>query len=124
VEHGDLRGERSSPLQQHMDLGDYLLSNIIHMSDDRASVIDHQYVESSTDVHDGMRLVWNPGDYSPWMSMDEFLVKPLGLTNTYDTSQSYAQLQVFLLAFLDIFILHSNIGGDSQMHGTWRVIRQ
>jgi hypothetical protein len=41
VEHGDLCGERSSPLQQHMDLGDYLLSSISHMSDDRGSVIDH-----------------------------------------------------------------------------------
>jgi hypothetical protein len=99
VEHGDLHGERSSPLQQYMDLGDHLLSSNNHMSDDRGSVIDHQYVESPTVVHDGMRLVWSPGDYSPWMSMDEFLVKPLGLTNAYDTSQSYIQLQVFLLAF-------------------------
>jgi len=110
VEHGDLRGERSFPLHQHMDLGDYLLSSISHMSDDRGSVIDHQYVESPTVVHDGMRLVWSPGDYSPWMLVDESLVKPLGLTKGYDTSQSYTQLQVFLLAFSDTFIIYNNIG--------------
>jgi hypothetical protein len=124
VEHGDLRGERSSPLQQHMDLGDYLLSSINHMSDDRGSVIDHQYVESPTDVHDGMRIVWSPSDYSPWVSVDEFLVKPLGLTNAYDILQSYMQLQLFLLAFPDTYIIYSNIGEDMQLHGTWRVVRQ
>jgi hypothetical protein len=81
VEHGDLCGERSSPLQQYMDLGDHLLSSSSRMSDDRGSVIDHQYVESPTIVHDGMRLVWSSGDFSPWMSVDEFLVQRLGLTN-------------------------------------------
>jgi hypothetical protein len=124
VEHGDLRGKRSSPLQQHMILGDYLLSIISHMSDDRGSVIDHQYVESPVVVHDGMKLVWSPVDYSPWMSMDEFLVKSLGLTSTYDTSQSYIQLHAFRLAFPDTFIIYSSIGEDSQLNGTWRVIGQ
>jgi len=38
-----------------------------------------QYVDSPTVVHEGMRLVWIPGDYSPWMPVDEFLVKPLGI---------------------------------------------
>ena len=37
VEHGDFRGERSSPLQQYMDLGDHILSSSSHMSDDRGS---------------------------------------------------------------------------------------
>jgi hypothetical protein len=68
-----------------MDLGYYLLSSNSHMSDDRGSVIDHQYVESPTVVHDGMKLVWSLGNYSPWMMVDAFLVKNLGLTNTYDT---------------------------------------
>jgi hypothetical protein len=40
------------------------------------------------------------GDYSPGVPVDEFLVKPLGLTNAYDTPQSYIQLR-----------------------GTWRVVR-
>jgi hypothetical protein len=89
VERGYLREERSSPLQQHIDLRDYLLSSISYMGDDKGSVIDHQYVESPTVVHNGMRLVWSPGNYSPWMSMGEFLVKPLGWTKAYDTSQFY-----------------------------------
>jgi hypothetical protein len=124
VEHGDLSAERSSPLQKQMDLGVYLLSSISHMSDNRGSVIDHQYVDSHTVVHDEMRLVWILGDYSPSMWVDEFLVKPLGLTNGSDTSQSYTQLQVFLLAFPDTFIIYSSTGRDSQLHGTWRFIRQ
>jgi hypothetical protein len=33
-------------------------------------------------------------------------------------------LQLFLLAFLDIFIIDNNIGGDKQWRGTWRVDRQ
>jgi hypothetical protein len=81
-------------------------------------------VESPIVVHDGMRLVWSPDNYSPWMSVDAFLVKPLGLTKAYDTSQFYIQLQVFLLAFPKTFIIYSSIGEDSQLHGTWRVIRQ
>jgi hypothetical protein len=101
-----------------MDLGDHLLSSSSHMSDDRGSVIDHQYVESPTVVLDGLILVWNPGDYSSWVSVDEFLVKPLGLTKVYDTSQSYIQL------LPDTFIIYNNIGEDRQLHGTSRVVRQ
>lgn len=118
VEHGDLRGEQSSPLQQHKDLGDNLLNSINHMNDDRGGVIDHQYVESPTVVHNGMRLVWSPDNYSPSMLVDDFFVKPLGLTKAYDTSQSYIQLQVFMLPFLDTFIIYNSIGEDSQLHGT------
>jgi hypothetical protein len=55
--------------------GDHILSSRSHMSDELPIV-----------VHEDMRLVWNPGDYSPWMSMDEILVKSLGLTKAYDTS--------------------------------------
>jgi hypothetical protein len=64
------------------------------------------------------------GDYSPWVPVDELLVKSLGLTKAYDTSQSYRQLQLFLLAFPDTFIIDNNIGGDRQWQGTWRVGRQ
>jgi hypothetical protein len=96
VEHGD-----SSPLQQYMDLGDHPLSSNNYMSDDGGSVIDHQLVELPTVVPDGLRLVMSTCDYSPWVPVDEFLVKPLGLTNAYDTPQSYIQLC-----------------------GTWRVVRQ
>jgi hypothetical protein len=83
-----------------VDHGDHILSSNGHMSDELPTV-----------VHEDMRLVWNPGDYSPWMSMDELLVKSLGLTKAYDTSQSYIQLQLFLLSFPDTFIIDNNIGG-------------
>jgi hypothetical protein len=46
------------------------------------------------------------------------------LNNAYDTSQSYIQWQVFLLAFLDTFIVYSSIGEDMQLQGTWRFLRQ
>jgi hypothetical protein len=87
VEHGD-----SSPLQQYIDLGDHLHSSNSYMSDDGGRVIDQQFVELPTVVPDGWSLVMSTGDYSPWVPVDEFLVKPLGLTNAYDTPQSYIQL--------------------------------
>jgi hypothetical protein len=52
------------------------------------------------------------------------LVKSLGLTKAYDTSQASRRLQLFLLVVLDIFIIDNNTGGDRQGQGTWRVDRQ
>jgi hypothetical protein len=52
--------------------------------------------------------------------MDEILVKSLGFTKVYDILQSYKQLQLFLLAFPDTFIIDIKIGGDKQWQGTWR----
>jgi hypothetical protein len=60
-------------------------------------------VDSPIIIHDGMRLVWILGDYSPSMSMDDFLFNPLGLTKEYDRIQFYIQLQVFLLSFPNTF---------------------
>jgi hypothetical protein len=80
MEHGD-----SFSLQQDIDLGDHILSSNNYMSDDGGSVINHQFVELPTVVHDSLRLVRSTCDYSPWVLGDEFLVKPLGLTNAYDT---------------------------------------
>ena len=57
------------------------------------------------------------------MLVDEFLVQSWGLTKSYDTFQSYSQLQMFLLAFPNAFIIDNNIGGDKQWQGTWRVGR-
>jgi hypothetical protein len=66
VEHGD-----SSPLQQHIVLGDHLHSSSSYLSDDGGRVIDQQFVELSTVVHDS----WCLDDYSPWVSVDELLVQ-------------------------------------------------
>jgi hypothetical protein len=119
VEHGD-----SSPLQQYIDMGDHLHSSSSCMSDDGGRVIDQQSVELPTVVPNGWSLMVSAGDYSPWVTGDELLVKTLGLTKAYDTSQSYRQLQLFLLAFLDTFIIDNSTGGDRQWQGTWRVGRQ
>ena len=81
-------------------------------------------MELPTVVPDGWSLVMSTGDYLPWVPVDELLVKSLGLTKVYDTFQSYIQLQLFLLAFPDTFIIDNNIGGDRQWQGTWRVGRQ
>jgi hypothetical protein len=81
VEHGD-----SLPLQQHIVLGDHLHSRNNYLSDDGGRVIDQQFVELSTVLSDS----WILGDYSPWVLMDELLVQSRGLTNAYDTFQSYS----------------------------------
>jgi hypothetical protein len=82
------------------------------MSDDGLRVIDQQFVELPTVVPDSWSLVMSTNDYSPWVWVDELLVKSLGLTKAYDTFQSYRRFQIFLLAFPDTFIIDSNTGGD------------
>jgi hypothetical protein len=81
VEHGD-----SSPLQQYVVLGDHLHSSRSYMSDDGGRVIDQQVVELLTVVSDGWSLVMSTSDYSPWVPVDELLVKSLGLTKAYESS--------------------------------------
>jgi hypothetical protein len=81
-------------------------------------------VELQIVVFDDWSLVMSTGDYSPWVPVDELLVKSLGLTKAYDTSQAYIRLQLFLSAFPDIFIIDNSIGGDKQCQGTWRVDRE
>jgi hypothetical protein len=80
VEHGD-----SSPLQQHIVLGDHLHSSSNYMSDDGGRVIDQQFMELSTIVPDDWSLETSMDDYSPWVPVDKLLVKSLGLTKAYDT---------------------------------------
>jgi len=80
MEHGG-----SSPLQKYMDMGDHPLTINNYMSDDGGSVIDHQLVDLPTVVLDGLILVISTCDYSPWVLVDEFLVKPLGLNNANNT---------------------------------------
>jgi hypothetical protein len=53
--------------------------------------------------------------------MDDLLVESLGLTKACDTSQSYSQLQMFLLAYPDTFIIDNNMRRDRPWLGAWRV---
>ena len=55
--------------------------------------------------------------------MDELLVESLGLTKACDTSQSYSQLQMFLLAYPGTFIIDNNMRRDRPWMGAWRVSR-
>jgi len=119
VEHRD-----SSSLQQYIVLGDHLHSRSSYMSDNGGRVIDQQFVELPIVVPNGWSLVMSTCDYSLWVLVDELLVKFLGLTKVYDTFQSSIQLQLFLLAFPDTFIINNNIGGDKQWKGTWKVGRK
>jgi hypothetical protein len=100
IEHGDV-----SPLQQHIVLGDHLHSSNNHRGDD------------------DWDSVMTTGEYLSWVPVDELLFESLGLTKACDIFQSYSQLQMFLLAFSDTFIIDSSMGRDRQWQRTWRVVR-
>ena len=118
VEHGD-----SSPLQQHIILGDHPHTKNNYMSDDGGRLIELQVVEIPTIVPDGWCSVMSTNDYLPWVLVDELLVKFLGLTKAYETFQSHSWLHIFMIAFPDAFMIDNNIEGDRQWQGTWRVGR-
>jgi hypothetical protein len=63
------------------------------------------------------------GEHLSWIPMDELLVESLRLTKACDTSQSYSQLQMFLLACPDTFIIDNNMRRDRPWLGAWRVSR-
>jgi hypothetical protein len=107
VEHGD-----SSPLQEYTYLGYHLHCSSNCMSDDGWIMIDPQLVEIPTIVLDGWCSMMSTCDYLPWVPMDEILVKTLGLNKEYDTFQSYSWLQIFMMAFLDNFIIDNNTKGS------------
>jgi hypothetical protein len=117
VEHGD-----SSPLQLWIDLGDHLHSISSCMSDDGWRVVDQQFERLPPVVPDDCGSVMTTGEYLPWVLMDKLLVESLGLTKAYDTFESYSQLEMFLLAFPDTFIIDSSMGEDRQWQRTWRVV--
>ena len=66
-------------------MGDNLHHSSNCMIDDGWRMIDLQLVVVPTVVHDGLFSVMSTGDYLPWVSMDELLVKSFGLTKAYDT---------------------------------------
>jgi hypothetical protein len=63
------------------------------------------------------------GEHLSWIPMDELLVESLGLTKVSGTSQSYNQLQMFLLVYPDTFIIDNNMRRDRPWLGAWRVSR-
>jgi hypothetical protein len=63
------------------------------------------------------------GENLSWIPMDELLVESFGSNKACDTSQSYSQLQMFLLACSDTFIIDNNMRRDRPWLGAWRVSR-
>jgi hypothetical protein len=56
-------------------------------------------------------------------TLHDILVESLGLTKACDVLQAYNQLQMFLLAFPDTFIMSNNMRRDRQWLRTWGVTR-
>jgi uncharacterized protein (UPF0261 family) len=106
-EHGN-----ASPLQQHIVLRDHLHSISSCMRDEGWRVVDQRLEELPLVLPDYWVSVMTTSEYLPWVSVDEILVESLELTKEYDTFHSYSQLQMFLLAFPDTFIIDNNMGGD------------
>jgi hypothetical protein len=93
------------------------------MGDEGRRLVDQQLEELLSVVLDGWDLVMTTGEYLSWIPMDELLVESLGLTKAYDIFQSYSQLQMFLLAFPNTFIIDSSMRRDRQWLRTWGVVR-
>jgi hypothetical protein len=74
-------------------------------------------------VLDGWDLVMATGEYLSWIPMDEILVKSLGLTKACDTCESYSQLHMYILSYLDTFIIDNNMRRDRLWLRAWRVSR-
>jgi hypothetical protein len=117
-EHADV-----TPLQQHLVMRDHLHRISSCMGDERWRLVDQQLEELLPVVLDGWDSVMTTGEYLSWIPMDEILVESLGLTKACDIFQSYSQLQMFLLAFPDTFIIDNNMRRDRQWLRTWGVAR-
>jgi hypothetical protein len=93
------------------------------MGDERWRLVDQQSEGLLPVVLDGWDSVMTTGEHLSWIPMDELLVESLGLTKACDTSRSYGQLQMFLLACPDTFIIDSSMRRDRPWLGAWRVSR-
>ena len=82
------------------------------MVDERWRLVDQQFVGLFLVVLDSWDSMMTTGEHLSWIPMDELLVESLGLTKACDTSQSYSQLQMFLLACPDTFIIDNNMRRD------------
>jgi hypothetical protein len=112
-----------TPLQQHIVVGDHLHHFNSCMGDERWRLVDQQSEGLLPVVLDGWDSVMTTGENLSWIPMDDLLVESLGLTKACDTSQSYSQLQMFLLACPDTFIIDNNMRRDRPWLRAWRVSR-
>jgi hypothetical protein len=93
------------------------------MVDERWRLVDQQSEGLLLVVLDGWDSVMTTREHLSWIPMDELLVESLGLTKACDTSQSYSQLQMFLLSYPDTFIIDISMRRDRPWLGAWRVSR-
>jgi hypothetical protein len=112
-----------TPLQQHIFVGDHLHHFSSCMGDERWRLDDQQLEGLLLVVLDGWDSVMTTGEHLSWIPMDEILVESLGLTKACDTSQSYSQLQMFLLACPEYFIIDSSRRRDRSWLRAWRMSR-
>jgi hypothetical protein len=112
-----------TPLQQHLVMRDHLHHISSCMGDERWRLVEQQSEELLSVVLDGWDSVMTTGEYLSWIPMDEILVESLGLTKAWDTCQSYSQMQMFLLACPDTFIIDNNMRRDRSWLRTRGVAR-
>jgi hypothetical protein len=117
-EHADF-----TPLQQPIVMRENLHRINSCMGDEGWRLVDQQLEELLPVALDGWDSVMTTGESLSWILMDELLVESLGLTKACDIFQSYSQLQMFLLAFPDTFIIDSSMRRDRQWLRTWGVAR-
>jgi hypothetical protein len=118
-----LLGEHAgaTPLQEHMIFRPHLHHFSSCLGEGRWRVVYQQLEELLPIVPDDWGLVMTTGKQLSRISMDELLVESLGLTKACDAFQSYSQLQMFLLAYPDTFIIDNSMRRDRSWLGAWRV---
>jgi hypothetical protein len=117
-EHTDV-----TPLQQPIVVRDHLHHFSSCMGDERWRLVEKHLEELLPVVPDDWDLVMATGEQLSWVSVDVLLVESLGLTKAGDIFQPYSQLQMFLLALPNTFIIDNNMRRDRQWQRAWRVIR-
>jgi hypothetical protein len=113
----------ATPLQQHMILRPHLHYFSSCLGEGRWRVVYQQLEELLPIVPDDWGLVMTTGEQLSWIPMDELLVESFGLTKACDAFQSYSQLQMFLLACPDTFIIDNSMRRDRPWLRAWRVSR-
>jgi hypothetical protein len=110
-------------LQQPIVMREHLHRISSCMGDEGWRLVDLPLEELLPVVLDDWGPVMTTGEHLSWGQVDERLVESLGLTKACDVLQVYSQLQRFLLAFPDTFIIDSNMRRDRQWQRAWRVSR-
>jgi hypothetical protein len=103
-------------LQQHIVVGDHFHHFSSCMGDERWRLLDQQSEELLSFILNDSDSVMTTGEYLSCISMDELLVKSLGLAKACDTSQSYSQLQICLLSFSNTFIFDNSMRRTEDEH--------